>query len=289
MSVAQALRRGDDAALVDGEYLLTSRDFKKIAGLLREQSGIHLSEQKAALVYSRLTSRLRKLKLRSFTDYCTMLASPQGLQERSELVAALTTNVTSFFREPHHFDHLRTHVIEPMIGRVRAGGRMRLWSSACSTGEEAYSLALTLLAVMPDASQYDVKILATDIDQVVLETARSGVYATDSIESIPKPLCEKWTAPAEAPGTRRLRDEVKRLIAFRQLNLVGEWPMRGVFDAIFCRNVAIYFEAATQRAVWRRFHEYLGPEGRLYVGHSERVDSPGYLNDGVTTYRRAPS
>jgi chemotaxis protein methyltransferase CheR len=278
----------DSAALVEGEFVLTADDFHTLTGWLREQTGIHLPEHKAALVYSRLIKRLHELKLRSFSDYCALLASPSGDAEGVAMVSALTTNVTRFFREPHHFQHLREHVIEPRAASVRAGERMRFWSSACATGEEAYSIALTLLAALPDATRRDVKILATDVDPVALESAKSGVFAEEMVSALPRPTREKWLT-RHTHGAWRVRDEVKSLIVFKQLNLIGNWPMRGAFHAIFCRNVVIYFEVETQARLWRRFRDYLAPGGRLYVGHAERVDAPGYLNDGVTSYRLAAS
>lgn len=284
MSVARDLLGDEGRSLVEGEYPLSRGDFQRIADSLREQSGIHLPESKATLVYSRLAKRLRALQLRSFDEYCRLIEAPHGHEERSAMLAALTTNVTRFFREPHHFDHLRTHVLEPAAAAVRAGARMRLWSSACSSGQEPYSMALTLLSVIPEAPRLDVKILATDIDPVVVGKAREGVYTEECVSPIPAALRER-NVLRSGNGAWRVSDELKSLIVFKQLNLIGEWPMRGKFDAIFCRNVVIYFEESTQTRIWNRFRDYLAPRGRLYVGHSERVDVPGYASDGLTAYR----
>lgn len=287
MNSAAVLHR-DRAALVQGEYLFTADDFHQLTTWLREQTGIHLPERKAALVYSRLVKRLHALKLQSFSEYCALLASPSGEAEGEAMVSALTTNVTRFFREPHHFEHLRERVVEPMADCLRAGERMRLWSSACSTGEEAYSIALTVLSALPDAPKRDVKILATDIDSVALAAARSGIFAEELVSGLPGPVRDKWLT-RQANGAWQVRDEVKSLVVFKQLNLIGDWPMSGAFNAIFCRNVVIYFEVGTQTRLWRRFRRYLAPGGRLYVGHAERVDAPGYVNDGVTCYRLTAS
>jgi chemotaxis protein methyltransferase CheR len=286
LTAAPAIRIDDKASLVEGEYPFLQEDFERIASLMREQSGICLPGSKAVMVYSRLAKRLRALRLNSFAEYCTLIGSARGEAERSAMLAELTTNVTNFFREPHHFDHLRVRVLEPMAEAVRAGARMRLWSSACSSGEEAYSIALTVLSVLPDAANHDVRILATDIDPVVLRTAQAGLYGEQCVARIPASFRQHGLQRTPS-GKWRVRDEVRALVAFKRLNLVGDWPMRGAFDAIFCRNVAIYFDEATQRRLWARLRDCITPRGRLYVGHSERVDLPGYASDGLTAYRLA--
>ena len=191
-------RRGE--SLVEGDLLLTYEDFKRIAGMLHDDAGIFLPEGKVTLVYSRLAKRLRALGLESFRDYCEMVATSEGIDERKRMLAALTTNVTRFFREPHHFEHLKTKVLPPLLESAKAGGRVRLWSAACSTGQEPYSMALTLLSLMPDAARYDIRILATDIDPNVVAEARAGAYSDDavsvSIEDVaPKDWAEKVYRP----------------------------------------------------------------------------------------------
>ncbi|MET0181473.1 MAG: protein-glutamate O-methyltransferase CheR [Caulobacterales bacterium] len=284
MSAMRDLQR---ESLVDGEYPFSLSDFERIAAITRDISGISLSETKATLVYSRLAKRLRALGLRSFDKYCELVCSEGGAEEQSIMLAALTTNVTRFYREPHHFEHLRDQVLAPALNDLRSGGRMRLWSSACSTGEEPYSMALTLLAVAPDAQRLNIRILATDIDPNVLATARAGLYRADAIEPIPAQLRDKYFKAARdgAETKWRASDDLRALITFNHLNLIGEWPMKGKFDAIFCRNVVIYFEEPTQNLVWSRFHTRLEPGGRLYVGHSERVEAPGFQSDGLTVYK----
>lgn len=286
MSAAAASPKTRSEALVEAEFVLSRRNFENIAGLLRTESGIHLPESKAMLVYSRLAKRLRQTGCPDFDAYWELIDSPAGAQERQAMFAALTTNVTRFFREPHHFDHLKKTVLPELVATARAGGRVRLWSSACSTGEEPYSIALTVLDMLPEAARLDVKILATDIDPVVVATARAGVYRADVQSVVPQPLRDKWLARDRESGAWRVKDEVKALVTFNQLNLIGAWPIKGPFDVIFCRNVVIYFEDETQAHVWGRFHKMLAPEGRLYVGHSERVDVPGYVSDGLTVYRK---
>jgi chemotaxis protein methyltransferase CheR len=276
--------------IVPGEFLLTEADFRKIAALLHEDAGIYLPETKATLVYSRLAKRLRTLGLESFRDYCALIASEEGVGERQQMLAALTTNVTRFFREPHHFKHLEEHVLAPRASAVRKGARLRLWSAACSNGQEPYSMAMSVLSVIPEAASLDVKILATDIDPNMVAAGADGVYGSEVMEAVPKNLRSRWFTPlgGDRPGEWGVGEELASLVSFRELNLIGRWPMSGRFDAIFCRNVVIYFEEQTQEAIWSRFVDLLTPEGRLYIGHSERVSGSAasfFESDGVTTYR----
>jgi chemotaxis protein methyltransferase CheR len=287
-SPKMAAAGGRKERIVEGEFLLTHDDFRRIAGMLHADAGIALPETKATLVYSRLAKRLRALGLESFREYCALLVAEDGADERQMMMAALTTNLTRFFREPHHFDHLRTQVLPPLLAKARQGGRLRLWSAGCSTGQEPYSIALTILSLMPEAGNYDIRILATDIDFNVIAQARAGTYSEEAVSAIPAALRSRWLENGSGDQCH-MGDEVRALIAFRELNLMGDWPMKGRFDAIFCRNVAIYFDEATQARLWDRFTKMLVPGGRLYIGHSERVSGPaetGLETDGLTTYRR---
>jgi chemotaxis protein methyltransferase CheR len=274
--------------LVDGEYVLTASDFRHIAGIMREDAGIALPEEKATLVYSRLVKRIRMLGLDSFEEYCA-LVTDRDASERREMLAALTTNVTRFFREPHHFEHLKTKVLPPLLELARRGGRVRLWSAACSSGQEPYSIGLTLLSLMPDAAQYDIRVLATDIDPNMIAQGRAGLYGKAAFEGI-SPDMRRWFVAIEQGRDSKWRagPELRALVAFRELNLIGKWPMKRQFHAIFCRNAVIYFDEETQAMVWGRFAPMLETEGTLYIGHSERISGPvaGRLQpDGITTYR----
>jgi chemotaxis protein methyltransferase CheR len=276
------------ASLVEGEFAFTARDFRRISLLLHSMAGISLVESKSTLVYSRLAKRLRVLGLGSFAEYCALLdeGGERSQDERRRMVTALTTNVTRFFREPHHFDHLAEHVIAPAAGRIRAGGRLRLWSAGCSTGQEPYSIALTVVKALPEAADLDVRILATDIDPDVVAKGRAATYDETELAGVPPELRNRWM---ERCGDRwRIVAALRGLVAFRELNLVDEWPVKGPFDAIFCRNVVIYFDEPTQDSVWRRFEPLIAPAGRLYIGHSERVPPSvtGLESDGLTAYRR---
>ena len=282
---------GPQAFLQEGEFPFTSKDFHAIAGMLRADAGIALSEAKSALVYSRLAKRLRVLGLRTFAEYCTLIAAPSGSGERRHMMTALTTNLTHFFREPHHFTHLKAEVLPSLIESARHGGRVRLWSAACSTGQEPYSLALTILSLAPDAAGLDLKVLATDIDPVVLTEARAGVYDDTALTAVPPELRQRWFVRGDdRSGRWRVGDDLRRLTAFRELNLVnGAWPMKGRFQAIMCRNVAIYFDDETQAALWKRFESTIEPGGHLYIGHSERLTGHAaqkFDNVAITTYRR---
>jgi chemotaxis protein methyltransferase CheR len=270
-------------ALVPGEYLLTMADFRQIAAILHDDAGISLSESKAALVYARLAKRLRALGLSSFRDYCALVSSGNAVDERQKLVAALTTNVTKFFREKHHFEHLQKTVLPVLIDRARKGGQVRIWSAGCSNGQEAYSAALVILQMMPDVLDCNFKILASDIDPNMIAEGRAGLYGDVAVEDVPAELRNRWL--------RKVPDEARELVAFRELNLFARWPMKRPFDVIFCRNVAIYFDKEKQADLWARFAGTLLPGGTLYIGHSERIAGPAtniFANDGITTWRRAP-
>jgi chemotaxis protein methyltransferase CheR len=276
--------------LFPGEFKMSDRDFREIAAMLYADAGIYLTESRATLVYSRLVKRLRKLNLESFHDYCDLVGAPEGADERLEMLSALTTNVTRFFREPHHFEHLKTRVLPWLLDAARHGARARLWSAACSSGQEPYSMALTVLSLDPNAAALDVKILATDIDPRVVAEGRRGVYVEAALADVPPILRKRYFVCAADRQSQEwaVADELRRLVSFRTLNLNADWPMQGKFAAIFCRNVVIYFDEPTQQKVWSRFASKMEPNGWLYIGHSERVTGPAasrLVSDGVTAYR----
>jgi len=274
--------------LAAGEFGFDKSDFAFIATTLYEGAGINLPASKANLVYSRLAKRLRALGLESFRDYCALVGSEEGTDERAQMIAALTTNVTRFFREPHHFDHLRAKVIEPIAPEIKQGQRLRIWSAGCSSGQEPYPIALSILSLLPDARAYDVKILATDINPLVLDTARKANYPAEEVVSVPADLRRSWMENVGS-GAVRLDEAPRGLVTFRPLNLIGAWPMKGPFDAVFCRNVVIYFDEKTQMRLLTRISTLLRPGGYLYLGHSERMVGPAealFRLDGTTTYRK---
>ncbi|WP_425493424.1 CheR family methyltransferase [Hoeflea prorocentri] len=267
---------------------MTAKDLRNIAAMIYDDAGIFLNESKASLVYSRLAKRIRRIGMDSFESYCNLVAGADGAEERRQMLSLLTTNFTRFFREEHHFEHLRNDVLPELVARAKSGGRVRLWSAGCSQGQEPYTMALTLLSVMPDAERYDVKILATDIDPAVIAHARQGVYDDAAIETVSPQLRKQWFK--DLGGGQWCVDEaVKRLIAFRELNLMREWPFKGPFDVLFCRNVVIYFDEPTQARIWSRYADMLAVGGWLYIGHSERVsgDAKDRLRSaGITTYQK---
>jgi chemotaxis protein methyltransferase CheR len=278
------------ANVVEGEFAFTAEDFRQIASVLHAHAGIALTESKVALVYSRLAKRLRVLGLRSFREYCALIDGAEGVDERQLMTAALTTNVTRFYREPHHFDHLRDQVMPRLAERARAGGRVRMWSAACSNGQEPYSMALTILSVLPEAAELDVRILATDIDPNMVAQGAAGEYSEEALEPAPATLWRRHFDRVPGAGRDRWKAgaTLRRLCAFKELNLIGDWPMKGRFDVIFCRNVVIYFDEATQERVWSRFTPLMNPGATLYIGHSERVSGPAVSQlqtSGLTTYR----
>ncbi|MEM8936584.1 MAG: protein-glutamate O-methyltransferase CheR [Pseudomonadota bacterium] len=272
------------------EFQFGDDDFQRIAQWVKQTAGIHLDANKADLVYARVTKRLRALKTTSFCAYLDYTLSDAGLEERDHLLNALTTNVTRFFREPHHFNALRETILPPLIEKARNGGRVRIWSAGCSSGEEPYSIAMTLLSVMADANQHDIKILASDIDSNMLNKAQRGRYRKDEIELPPDASTRRFLQPvADKPGCLDIQEDLKNLVAFRRLNLIKPWPVRGPFDVIFCRNVVIYFDPETQDAVWQKLARVNAPGGWLMLGHSERITGPaadGYELEGFTTYNR---
>lgn len=269
---------------------LSAEEFGRLSKLVYSESGIVLSDSKKPLVISRLSKRLRLLEMSNFTQYLALVESTSGQEERGCMISSLTTNVTRFMREEHHFERLRTLVLPPLLDRARQGGRVRIWSAGCSTGEEPYSLAFTILEMCPDAPRLDIKVLATDIDPQVIATGTAGVYSTTAIEPLPASMKSKYLRPSSnRPDHHEVMDIPKSLITFRVLNLLATWPFRGHFDVIFCRNVVIYLDAETKDRLWKRFAQTLPTDGHLFIGHSERISQMAtafFRSDGVTSYVR---
>jgi chemotaxis protein methyltransferase CheR len=270
------------------EFAFGEEDFQALRALVKSVTGIHLSEQKRELVYGRLTRRLRALQLRSFAEYRERLNG--NVQELAELCNAITTNLTSFFREPHHFQYLREHVLAPLAAAPRGPRRLRFWSAGCSTGEEPYSIAMTLLETLPDAGQWDVRILATDLDSDVLERARRGIYPAERIGNVSPERLQRFFIERQEAGApcRQIAPEVAALVTFKQLNLIHALPMKGPLDAIFCRNVVIYFDKDTQRELFARVARLQRPGDLLFLGHSESLFKvcDSYALIGKTIHRR---
>ncbi len=272
------------------EFHFTDRDFQSVRKKLYEQAGISLNEGKRDLVYGRLSRRLRAHRFCDFSTYLEYLESPDAGPELVQFINALTTNLTAFFREPHHFDYLAKTVLPETMRRHVADRRIRFWSAGCSTGEEPYSIAMTVKETMPSLQNWDLKILATDLDSNVVESARRGRYAAQRIEGMPRRRADKWFHSVGAGAGEQVRVDpaLQSLITFKQLNLMQDWPMTGSFDLIFCRNVVIYFDKATQRKLFDRYADILHTGGYLFIGHSENMHklSDRFELIGQTMYRK---
>lgn len=269
------------------EAPLSDADFARIAEYSRREFGLFQQENKRQLLHSRLLRLLADLDCPDIATFLDRLDSRPGGAEREALISALTTNVTSFFREAHHFRQFGEGVLRPRLGDLRRGARLRIWSAGCSGGQEPCSIAMTVLDLLPEAPRLNIRILATDIDAKILDRARTGRYPAEEAQAIPAALRAALSRPA-GPDHFALDDRITGMIRFAALNLVEAWPLRGPFDAIFCRNVAIYFDKPTQARLWSRFAGLLAPGGMLFIGHSERVSGPaaGLLSStGITAYR----
>jgi len=271
------------------EFEFNDADFQALRTLVKQMTGINLAESKRELVYGRVSRRLRALNLTSFGAYRQLLQSGDG----SELVAfcnALTTNLTAFFRESHHFDYLRDDVLTPLREAGRRRDRIRIWSSACSSGEEPYSIAMTIAETIPDWAQWDIKILATDLDSDILARAQRGRYAADRLRGMDPGRVGKFFKEIKEGGetSYQITPEFERLITFKQINLMHDLPMTGPLNVIFCRNVIIYFDKETQRELFTRIARLQRPSHLLFLGHSETLFkvSDEYSLIGKTIYRR---
>lgn len=258
-------------SVYEREFEFKRSDFEFIRDLIGDRTGIVLSDHKIDMVYGRLSRRLRQLGLQSFSDYLSRLETNE--QELIEFTNALTTNLTSFFREPHHFDYLKSTAL-PALLRNRPNKRLRIWSAGCSTGEEPYTIAMTAKETAGIHSGIDLKILATDLDSNVVDRAKSGIYSMERVNGVDKNRQQKFFRKGrggEHAGQIKVAAELQNMITFKQLNLMHEWPMQGPFDVIFCRNVVIYFNKDTQRELFERYANLLADDGYLFVGHSESL------------------
>jgi len=271
------------------DFDFTDRDFEKVRNLVKSHTGISLSDAKKDMVYSRLSRRLRSLEIEKFSDYCSLVEGGDDA-ELIKFTNAITTNLTAFFREDHHFQYLAKTVVPELMKSNIKDRRIRVWSAGCSTGEEPYSLAIALKESIPSFDSWDVKILATDLDSDVLQTAKNGVYNSDRIDGLTSARKRNWflKGKGDNDGTVRVRPELQEMITFKQLNLLREWPTKGPFDFIFCRNVVIYFDKETQKVLFDRYANVLKSDSHLFIGHSESLfkvsDRFGLL--GQTIYKK---
>lgn len=256
----------------DTRFIISDREFMVLRELIYAHTGIALSDHKRALVCARLARRLRHWNLFNYTEYYELLTErdPDG-RELMEMINAITTNKTEFFREVHHFQFLTEHVFPAL--RASHNRRIRIWSAATSSGEEAYSIAITVCESLPIA-EYDVKILASDIDTNVLGRAARGVYPLESVMRVPEELRARYfmRGTRSNDGQAHVKPVLQSFLRFRRLNLIDDvWPMQGPFDVIFCRNVLIYFDKEMQRRLLLRFADMLRPGGYLMLGHAEAI------------------
>jgi len=258
--------------LVEGEYPFTQEDFRNIAAMLHADAGIALPDSKATLAYSRLAKRLRGLGLKSFKDYCALVASQAGVEERQKMLASLTTNVTRFFREPHHFDHLKTKVLPDLLAQAKRGGRVRIWSAGCSTGQEPYSMAMLLRESFPNLSDWDVKIHATDLSERALSQARSGIYSRSEMQrGLTQEQISRHFTRLES-GHYQVNSDLRKMIQFENINLIKPWQVLPKSDLILMRNILIYFNQEKKQMVLSKMRDQLSDAGGyLMLGASESI------------------
>ena len=263
---------------------LGAADFQRIVERVHSDTGIVLKPHKAVMVKSRLARRLEALGYSSFDQYLNYLDAPEGSDEHRHFHNALTTNLTSFFREDDHFDHLKSELSR---GDFSKSNRIRLWSAACSTGEEPYTMAMTLASVPGILEHPNLKILATDIDTNVLDKCRQATYPYDRVEAVPKGLREKYFTSVSA-NNFQIITSIREIISFKNMNLLEECPFSGDFDFIFCRNVIIYMDTDTKMSLVSRLARRLRMGGVLYLGHSEAIlkKHPLLKSEGRSIYRR---
>ncbi len=270
---------------------LTDAQFEKISQLVRRLCGINLHTGKRQLVKARLNKRLRALGLKDFGAYLSVLEKDVSGNELVTMLDALSTNLTSFFRESAHFDFLRQEVL-PEILQSSGNRRLRVWSAGCSTGEEPYTIGVTLHEAIPNPDLWDIKILATDLSTQVLARAAKGIYGPERLKDVSQALVRKYFQsvknPVDGAPAYQVKDQLRRLVTFARLNLMENWPMKGPFDIIFCRNVMIYFEKPVQEKLINRYYDLLGPGGYMFLGHSESLTGTSHRFKYVqpTVYRK---
>lgn len=252
------------------EYAISTEEYQRFRRLIYDKSGISLGDQKQSLVKSRLSTRLRDLQLSTFSEYYDFVLSDQNGEEFTRLLDLISTNKTDFFREPKHFDFLRDRILPELADEKR----IRIWSSACSTGEEPYTIAMTLFEHVQNPDQWDFKILASDLSTRVLAKAAAGTYNEDRFRGVPPEVLRRHFLRGRggSEGLFKVKPHLAAVIQFRRLNLMdSQFPIKNPLDLIFCRNVMIYFDRPTQETLVNKFHRYLKPGGYLFIGHSESL------------------
>lgn len=254
------------------EFKFSKKDFSFLANLVSINTGIVLPDSKFEMVYSRLARRIRKLNLNCFNEYVALLKADDDGNELSHLVEAMTTNLTKFFRESYQFKNFIETVLADAEEKVKRGSekKLRIWSAACSSGQEPYSISMIIASYLKNYQDWDIKILATDIDRNILSKGERGIYSTEEIQSLPKNFVKLYTSRQDN-NLWSIDENLKKMIRFKHLNLLHDWPMQNNFDAIFCRNVIIYFDKATKTKLVDKFSRKLNHGSMLYLGHSEAL------------------
>jgi chemotaxis protein methyltransferase CheR len=273
----------------DREFDFTDADFERIRQFVSEHTGIVLTEKKKDMVYGRLSKRIRRGDFDSFSAFIDALDEGNE-NEQDFMINAITTNLTAFFREKHHFEFLKNTVIPSLIKKKGYKKHLRVWSAGCSTGEEPYSIAMILKESLPDFDDWDVKILATDLDANVIAHGKAGIYRQDRIEGLDERRIKRWFKRGSGDNADMVKvsPELQQMITFKRLNLLHQWPMSGPFDLMFCRNVVIYFDKDTQRVLFDRYADILAPDAHLFIGHSETLFKVSSRFDslGQTIYQK---
>ena len=269
------------------DYAISAEEFKRFRTLIYDKSGISLGDQKRTLLASRLSKRLRDLGLGTFAEYYTTVTEDPTREEFTRMLDLISTNKTDFFREPKHFEFLRDEIL-PELAKEK---RVRIWSSACSTGEEPYTIAMTLFEGVQNPAQWDFKILASDLSTRVLAKAASGVYDQDRFRDVPPDALKRHflRGRGESEGAFKVKPHLASMIQFRRLNLMDDhFPIKTPLDLIFCRNVMIYFDRPTQETLVNKFYRYLKPGGYLFIGHSESLQwvTHPFVSVAPTIYRK---
>ncbi len=252
------------------EFEFLDSDFKRVQRIVYDFAGIDLNDSKKNLVYNRLSKRIRFLRMDTFHEYLDFVEA-SGEQEFIQLINAITTNLTFFFREIHHFEHLADKVIPALLKSNAATKKIRIWSAGCSTGEEPYSIAIVLKESVP--AGWDAKVIATDLDSSVVNTALTGVYKLERLKGVSEERKKRWflKGSGSREGAAKVKPELQEIIEFGQLNLMEDWPFRDGVDVIFCRNVVIYFDKPTQTKLFNRYADLLPEDGHMFIGHSESL------------------
>ncbi len=272
------------------DYSITQDEFERFRALVYDESGISLNDSKQPLLVSRLSKRLRNLGLDTFEQYYEFVTGDPNRDEFTRMIDLISTNKTDFFREPKHFEFLRNRIV-PELKHTR---RIRIWSSACSTGEEPYTIAITLYEGVSHPSQWDFKILASDLSTRVLAKAAAGMYEEERLAGVPPDVARRHflRGRGDHTGTVKIKSHLADIVRFRRINLMDDrFPIKTPLDVIFCRNVMIYFDRPTQERVIGKFHRYLKPGGYLFIGHSESLQwvKHSFTSVAPTIYRKERS